>query len=221
MPTLGSNTRADPPLPQLEDLWTHFDAVFDSLTDADWTRKHGKNWIVGDLPWHLYYFDRDLVLAALSRGQSVPFEVLADVPQTLGQHNAWNAREFAARPADESPQRALARWREVRALLREALVNLESGGLDDPVFVPLMGAGWMSARAALAANIGHHWNHYTRLRLYLKRSGPIESPVVRHTGLSFYMSFFQLASSWNMPSSRTAVTVGPTTPKRAISKDRR
>jgi hypothetical protein len=212
MPALGSNTRPHPPLPQLEDLWARFDAVFNSLTSADWGRRHGKDWIVGDLPWHLYYFDRDLVLAALSRGQSVPSHVLADVPQTLGQLNAWNAREFAARPADETPQRSLARWREVRELLRDALVKLEPGGLDDPVFVPLMGAGWISARAALAANIGHHWNHFTQLRLYLRRSGPLESPVVRHTGLSFYMSFFQLmarAGSVTAPFTFTLDFTGP------------
>lgn len=197
MPTLGSNTRIDSPLPLLEDLWARFDAVFDSLTDTDWARKHGKDWIVADVPWHLYYFDRDLVLAALTRGQSVPSDVLADVAQTIGQLNAWNAREFAARPGDETPQRSLARWREVRGLLRDALVKLDPGELDEPVFVPLMGAGWMSARAALAANIGHHWNHFTQLRLYLKRSGPLESPVVRHAGLSFYMSFFQLIARAN------------------------
>ena len=36
------------------------------------------------------------------------------------------------------------------------------------------------------------WNHFTQLRLYLKRSWPLESSTLRHTGLSFYMSFFRV-----------------------------
>jgi hypothetical protein len=100
--------------------------------------------------------------------------------------NAWTAREFAARPVNETPEQSLARWREQRAELRGLLTTLAPHALDEPVFVPLMGAGWMPARGALGADIAHHWNHFTQLRLYLGRSEPIESPTVRHTGLAFY-----------------------------------
>jgi hypothetical protein len=65
MDTLGSNTRIESPLAALENLWTKFDAIFDSLTTADWRRKHGKDRLISDVPYHVYYFDRDLVVAAL------------------------------------------------------------------------------------------------------------------------------------------------------------
>ena len=54
---------------------------------------------------------------------------------TLGQLNAWNAREFASKPADETPQRSIARWRQVRAELRAILTRLDATALDEPVFV--------------------------------------------------------------------------------------
>jgi hypothetical protein len=65
MPTLGSTTRIEDPLDYLENLWRVYDTLFDSLSAADWRRKHGKDWAIGDLPYHLYYFDRDVVLAPL------------------------------------------------------------------------------------------------------------------------------------------------------------
>lgn len=202
MQILGSTTRIESPLEGLENLWALYDTIFESLTAADWRRKHGKDWVIADVPYHLYYFDRDLVLAALQRGRSVPPDVVADVPSNVGALNAWNEREFDRRPSDETPERSLARWREVRSEIRNLVRGLDADALDEPIFVPLMGTGWISTRAALAANIAHHWNHYTQLRLYLKRRGPIENPSVRHIGLGFYMSFFQLmarADTLNRP----------------------
>jgi hypothetical protein len=42
-----------------------YDTIFDSLTASDWRRTHGKHWVIADVPYHLSYFDRDLVLSAL------------------------------------------------------------------------------------------------------------------------------------------------------------
>ena len=183
----------------LDNLWAQYDAVFDSLSAADWRLPHGQDWVIADLPYHLFYFDRDLLLQALQRGADVPDDVIHGVPRTLRGLNAWNARKFAERPADETPARSLARWREVRHALTEMLRKMDGG--DSPtnsaecvgrsIFVPLMGSGWMPVRSALEMDLAHHWNHYTQLRLYLDRSGPLESPEVRHTGLAFYMGFMQ------------------------------
>jgi putative sterol carrier protein len=189
--TLGSNVRLDQPLEYLDNLWALYDAVFDSLSDADWRRRHGKDWVVADLPYHLYYFDRELVLAPLRRGCEVPAEVVRGAPRTERELNAWNQRLFAERPADETPERSVARWREVRQELRAIVDRMDSDALQQPIFVPIMGAGWVSVGVTLGVDVAHHWNHFTQLRLYLKRSAPIESPTVRHVGLGFYMSLFQ------------------------------
>jgi putative sterol carrier protein len=195
----GRPTNRDSILPHLENLWAQYDAIFDSLSAADWRRRHGRDWVIADVPYHLFYFDRDLLLEPLQRGRDVPDEVIRGVPRTLGELNAWNARKFAERPADEVPERSLARWREVRHALQEMLREVdgadrqassaESSGR--PIFVPLMGSGWMPLRSALEMDLAHHWSHYTQLRLYLARSGPLESPEVRHIGLAFYMGFMQ------------------------------
>lgn len=194
MQTLGSvaSTTGQDPLTDLENLWSAFDTIFDGLTPKDWRRKHGKDWTIADVPYHLYYFDRDLGLGPLQRGRAVPMSVRTDVPQNVGQLNAWNARYFSNRAAGETPQDSMKRWREVREQIRDIVVGLDNAALEQPVFVPLMGAGWMSTRAALAAALAHHWNHLTQLRLYLKLRAPIENDSVRHTGLAFYMGFFHL-----------------------------
>jgi hypothetical protein len=190
--TLGGNVRLDQPLEYLDNIWALYDAVFDSLSPADWRRKHGKDWVIADLPYHLYYFDRELALLPLRRGRQVPADVLESVPRNERELNAWNERLFAERPADETPERSVARWREVRRELRAILETLDSAALEQPVFAPIMGAGWVPASLAAGMGVAHHWNHFTQLRLHLKRSAPLESPAVRHAGLAFYMSLFQL-----------------------------
>jgi hypothetical protein len=192
-------------LGDLEELWARFDTVFDGLSATDWRRKHGKDWVIADLPYHLYYFDRDLVLASIRRGYNVDRQVIAETPRNMGQLNGWNARRFAERRADETPEESLARWREVRTEIRRELLAVRD--LDAAWFVPLMGLGWTSGRTALAANIGHHWNHFTQLRLYLGLPGPLESASVRHTALACYMGFVQQMARADVVSRPFTVTM--------------
>src|SRR5690348_14244817 len=88
----------------LESLWALYDQVFDALDATQWQRKHGKDWVVADLPYHLFYFDRDIVLATLRRGAQLPPEVLRSVPRSMRELDAWNEREFGQRPKNESPE---------------------------------------------------------------------------------------------------------------------
>ena len=58
-------------LADLESIWRCYDAAFESLGPSDWSRKHGKDWTVADVPYHLAYFDRELVVGPIERGTHV------------------------------------------------------------------------------------------------------------------------------------------------------
>src|SRR6266487_3939950 len=57
---------------QLEEIWCHLDTLLEPLTPADWQRKHGKDWIFADLPYHLSYYDRDTVADPICIGTDLP-----------------------------------------------------------------------------------------------------------------------------------------------------
>jgi hypothetical protein len=48
----------------LEELWAHFDTLYDGLKPTDWSRPHGKDWTYADLLYHMTYCDRDAVTHA-------------------------------------------------------------------------------------------------------------------------------------------------------------
>src|SRR5262245_8725155 len=85
---------------ELESVWSCLDELFAGFGPADWRRRLGPDWTYRDLPYHLSYFDQDLIAGALERGRDVP---LAEqiVQRTRRELDAWNAHWFAARPADE------------------------------------------------------------------------------------------------------------------------
>ena len=56
-----------------EDMWTLLDTLFTNVAAADaWDRKHGADWILADVPYHLAYFNRELVIR--------PLEVVEEMP---------------------------------------------------------------------------------------------------------------------------------------------
>lgn len=124
----GSRTRIDALLADYERLWDTLDALLDGLTADDWTRAFGKAWSYADLPYHLAYFDRELVAYYLGHGQD-----LTDSDRWLmddeGKVDAWNARMFARRPAGQTVSQTLAGMLAARDDVRQAVAKLTDAGL--------------------------------------------------------------------------------------------
>jgi hypothetical protein len=140
------------------------------------------------VPYHLSYFDREMVARPIARGRDVPLEAQR-VMRTIAELDDWNARMFAVRPADETPERSIARLREVRAEIRGQLAGWSDQDLERPAFVALVGAGWLPAGALLGATVAHTWSHLTEARLRLGRSAPRTSDSATHRALGFFMGF--------------------------------
>ncbi len=85
-------------LADLEGLWQHFDELVGTLGPDDWSGKHGQHWIFTDVPYHLAYFDLDVIATAIKRGLHVPTseQVIRLVPL---QSSAWSSCGPAARPS--------------------------------------------------------------------------------------------------------------------------
>jgi hypothetical protein len=175
-------------LSDLEELWRCSDELFASLAPAEWRRRHGRDWTYADVPYHLSYFDRELVARPLARGRDVPLDEQR-VMGTLAELDAWNRRMFAQRPADETPERSLARLREVRAEIRAILSGWSDEHLQQPAFMSIVGAGWLPASAILDTAVAHTWSHLTEARLRLGRPAPAPPAGATHRALGFFANF--------------------------------
>jgi hypothetical protein len=183
------STTLDTLMTDLEGLWQRFDQLFDSMGPADWSRKHGKHWTFADVPYHLGYFDQEIVATPIERGRNVPPEGQRPM-RTVAEMNAWNEARFAQRPADQTPQQSLEQMRTSRQAIRRAVAQLSDADLKRPAWCPLPFMGWLTVGSALEGCYGHTWNHFLQLRLWMKRDTPALTPSQIHRGLAFYMSIF-------------------------------
>jgi hypothetical protein len=173
----------------LEDLWQKIDTILDSLGPADWSRKHGKDWTFADVPYHLAYFDREVIANGILQGADVPVHERR-MMRSMVELNDWNTRKFAERPATQIVQQSLAQMRASRDAIRQATAGLADGDLERRVWSSLPGGGWQTIRNALEGCTAHTWNHLMELRLRLKHTSPAPTPSQTHRALGFYMNIF-------------------------------
>ena len=171
-------------LANLENLWAGIDEMLGSLGPIDWSRQHGPDWTFADVPYHLSYFDQELVASPIERAPNAP-EAEQRVWRDFNDLNAWNAEMFARRPADQTAQQSLETMQASREALRSVVSQMSDADLDRPAFMPLFGA-WINAEAMLMACGGHTWCHHTELRLRLERTEPQPSAAAVQTSLGFY-----------------------------------
>src|SRR6266545_1751507 len=105
---------------QLEEIWCHLDTLLEPLTPADWQRKHGKDWIFADLPYHLAYYDRDIAAEPIRIGADLPADQ-QKIMRTMGELDAWNTRKFAERRPSQTVGESLAQMRAGRDAVRQAV----------------------------------------------------------------------------------------------------
>ncbi len=173
----------------MENLWGCLDALFVKLEkDEGWSTKHGDNWTLADVPYHLMYFDREVVALPLERGKDVPVAE-QKVQRSIGELHAWNASEFAKRPADQTPWQSVEQWRTMKDRTRAAISTLQDGQLMEPVWIPLAGCGWVPAMASLGAGLSHSWSEFVQLKHLMGAEEPEPVAPAVHAALAFFQNF--------------------------------
>jgi putative sterol carrier protein len=175
-------------LADLEGLWQRFDELLATLGPCDWSGKHGQHWTFTDVPFHLAYFDLEVIATAIRRGLNVP--ISEQVLRTEAEQDAWNEIKFTERQVDTTPQQCLEQMWASRQAIRNVVAGLSEADLDRPVFIPLVGLGWVSLRVALETSYSHTWNHFMQLRFWMKCTAIMPDPAQTHHALSYFMASF-------------------------------
>jgi hypothetical protein len=176
---------------QIEEMWGHLGTLFEELNATNgWDRKHGPDWTLADVPYHLAYCNRDVVVRGIELGPDNPEgeqELLAS-PEAL---NAWNAREFARRPAGQTPAQSVAQWRASCEEIREVTAGMDDADLERRCWMPIM-MGWAMASDLLGFCRGHDWSKFTQLRIHMGRAEPVPSPAITRAYLGGMLSMFPM-----------------------------
>jgi putative sterol carrier protein len=175
-------------LADLEGLWQRFDELVGTLGADDWSGKHGEHWTFTDVPYHLAYFDMDVIATAITRGMNVPSN--EQILRTEAEQDAWNEIRFTQRPAGTTPKQCLEQMWASRQAIRNAIAALSEEDLERPVFIPLVGLGWVSIRMALETSYSHTWNHFMQLRFWMKCNAILPDSEQTHRALSYFMASF-------------------------------
>jgi putative sterol carrier protein len=186
--TLLAPTTRDALLVDLEELWQSVDELVGTLGPNDWSGKHGKHWTFPDVPYHLAYFDLEVIVTAIKRGPNVPTS--EQFQRTEAEQDAWNEIKFTQRPTATTPEQCLAQMWASRQAIRNVVARLSEADLERPVFLPLVGLGWVSVRVALETCYTHTWNHLMQLRFWMKCTTLMPSPAQTQCALSYFMASF-------------------------------
>ena len=180
-------------LADLEDLWQCLDELFASLAADDWSRRHGTHWTFADVPYHLGYFDRDIVANPIERGSELP-TAGQWVARSNREVNAWNERMFARRAPDQTVAQSLAQMQASREAIRRVVGRMHDTDLERPVWFPLLVGGWVSTHAVLEGCRLHTWCQFMELRLRrsVRSQCPLPEPraATTHGALGDLMGFF-------------------------------
>ena len=177
---------------QLEEMWADFDELCASFAPDDWARPHGPDWTFADVPYHMYYFDQELIADGIAKGPDVPVDQQVAM-HTMGDVSAWNASWFARRPADQTPDKSLLQMRSSREAIRRAVAGLSDADLAWPVWFSLVSVrGWRTVDFALWVCLIHTWMEFMQLRLHAQRDRPVPSPAITHIAIGGYTRLLQI-----------------------------
>src|SRR5579871_5541139 len=189
--TAPARIQLDALIAQIEEMQGHLAVLFDRLSATDgWGQKHGPDWTFADVPYHLAYCTRDLVVRGLVMGADMPAQE-QELLTSPAELNAWNDREFAARPADQTVAQSLDQWRESCEALRRVTAAMTDADLARPFWMPIY-RGWATARDGLDFCRNHAWSEFTQLRIHMGRNEPVPSPSITHDYLGFILTLFPM-----------------------------
>ncbi len=176
---------------QMREMWGYLSQLFDRLdAKSGWGQKHGRDWTLADVPYHLAYCNQDLVVKGIELGEDYP-EAERQLFLSAGDVGAWNARKFDERPDGQTAAESVAQWRDSIEAIDRLLVRMGDADLDSRCWFPLF-QGWAPARHLLMFALTHDWSEYTQLRLYMGVSGPLPNPATTRAYLSAVMGFFPM-----------------------------
>jgi SCP-2 sterol transfer family len=195
----------------LEGMWSAFDTIYSSFGPAEWARKYGKDWTFADQPFHMAYFDREVVNVPLEAAEAMPQSERWSFGSPNGI-NAWNAREFAKRPAGETPARSIDRTHEEHDRMRRNIDSLTDADLDTKlVWQPPFGQMGTARDSVLGAVI-HSWGELSELRFRANRRAVAVPPSATKLATSFYANFLSFFAKPERASTPFGLTIDLTGP---------
>ena len=166
----------------LDDIYGRSEELMDSLSAEDWQRKHGADWTMSDVPFHIAYFDRELVKKPLEAGENLA-EGDRVVFDSLESIDAWNAAEFAKRSAGQTIEETREQLASARSSIRAHVDAMSEADLEARVWMALGGFEWRPARVALSGCLLHNWNEHIQLSLRLGRTRFMPAAETTHIAL--------------------------------------
>ncbi len=165
---------------QLEELWAQLDQLLAPLTPADWQKPHGAEWVFADLPYHLGYVDRLIVVEPIRFGRDLPVEKQAELA-SVARLNEWNRQQFALRPPNQTVQDSLRQMCESRDEIRRLAADMSDADLEQPAWHHILQwRGFRSVALSLDFCVRHTWGHVEEARIWLGRSAGEIAPSARH-----------------------------------------
>jgi hypothetical protein len=177
---------------RIEEMWGHLYTLFEDLNTSDgWDQKHGPDWTFADVPYHLAYFNRDLVVRSLELGLNHAEEEVEPLvtPENLSY---WNARKLAQRPVYQTPEQSVSRWQVSCEKICRLTARLNDADLDQHLFWGPLLKGSVTIRRGLEFCLNHDWSMFTQLRIHMGRAEPVPSPAVTRGYLGSLINSFPM-----------------------------
>lgn len=205
---MSSNNRSqlDELMGQIQEMWGHLDTLFEELNATDgWDQKHGPDWAFSDVPYHLAYYNCDIVARGLRLGGDYPEEEqeLLATPEALA---AWNAREFAERPDNQSVSRTLSQWRASCEAIYCLTSGMNDADLERPFWLPIL-RGWATVRDGLEFCRNHDWSEFTQLRILMGLSDPMPNPAITSHYLGTMLGYLPMVLNQEVAADREFTAV--------------
>ena len=188
---------------QLDLLWSAYDSALGDFSHAQWKRPFGTQWTFVDLPYHLAYFDHDVIAKSIQEGSTPEQKQLM---RNHRQFNQWNEQHIAE-GRRLSVQEVLDYMHSGRDAIRHAVAPLKEADLERRVWISLTGyGGWRTVRFALELCRQHTWMHFTQLRLRLGIQSSMIDPVITHAALDSIIRSFTSAFDRSFAKHKTLTT---------------
>jgi hypothetical protein len=186
-----TNAQVETLMCHIEEMWAHLNTLFDEVNASNgWAQGHGPDWIFADLPYHLAYCNRDILIRGLQAGSDLP-EELQELVASVEAINDWNARRFAKRPAAQTADQSVAQWRETCDEIRRLTAGMTDVDLERPFWMPLF-RGWSKAREGFEFTRAHDFGEFVQLRVHMGRREPAPSADFAHAYLQRMLSSFPM-----------------------------
>ena len=183
---MSNRTELDALMVQVEEMWDHQSTLFQIISENNqWNNKHGADWTFADVPYHLNYCNRDLVLRPIKLGHDLPAEEQLALA-TIADVNEFNERKFAERPAGQTAEETVAELRASWEGIRDVVSGWIDADLEQPSWMSFGGGNWLTARHHLYWTLAHDWSEFMQLRIHMGRSEPEPSPEIT----TFYLGMF-------------------------------